>query len=72
VGEDEVTIEVHGHLVILSSLGELALDKVELRAVVVDIGILVVGGEGSSEVLESLVGITYDFVLAKKKKKICY
>ncbi len=50
VGEDEVAVEVDGLLVVLLRLGELALDEVQLGAVVVDVGVLGVLGEGRLEI----------------------
>lgn len=56
--EDEVGVEVDGLLVILSRLGELPLNKVELGAVVVDIRVLGVLLNGLVEVLLGLIGVT--------------
>jgi hypothetical protein len=58
VGEDEVAVEVDRLLVVLLCLGELALDEVQLRAVVVDVGVLGVLGQRRGEVLLGLFGRT--------------
>ena len=50
MGEDEVAVEVDGLLVVLLRLGELALDEVQLGAVVVDVGVFGVLGEGRLEI----------------------
>lgn len=44
VREDKVTVQVDRLLVVLGGLGELALDEVQLRAVVVDVGVFGVLG----------------------------
>ena len=55
MGEDEVTVQVNRLLVVLLRLGELALDEVQLSAVVVDVGILGVLGQRRLEILLGLV-----------------
>jgi hypothetical protein len=57
VREDEVGVERDRLLVVLLRLGELALDEVQLGAVVVDVGVLGVLGQGSREVLLGLVRV---------------
>lgn len=48
---DKGTVEIDGLLVILSGLGELTKDEVELGAVVVDIRVVLVVGNGKFEVI---------------------
>jgi hypothetical protein len=50
---DERTVEVDGLLVILGGLGELTQDEVQLGAVVVDVGVILVVGDGELEVIRS-------------------
>lgn len=50
VREDEGLVEVDGALVVLCGLTKLGLDEVQLCAVVVDVGVLLVLGEGCREV----------------------
>jgi hypothetical protein len=50
VREDKVLVEVDGFLVVFSGLAEFSFDKVELGAMVVDIGIVLVLGKGGGEV----------------------
>ncbi len=64
VREDEVAVEVDRLLVVLLRLGELALDEVQLRAVVVDVGVLVVLGEGGREILLGLVRVACGWMSA--------
>lgn len=59
VGVDESTVEVDGFLVILSSLGELSEDEVKLGAVVVDVGVILVVGDGELEVVGSGVLVSF-------------
>lgn len=56
MGEDEVTVQVDRFLVVLLCLGELALDEMKLCAVVVDVGVVGVLGEGGGKILLSLLG----------------
>ena len=51
VREDEGAVEVDRLLVVLGGLGELTQDEVELSAVVVDIGVILVVGDGELEVV---------------------
>jgi hypothetical protein len=51
VGEDEGAVEVDRLLVVLGGLGELTQDEVELGAVVVDVGVILVVGNGKLEVV---------------------
>lgn len=51
MGEDEVTVQINGGLVVLGRVGELGQDEVELSAVVEDVRITVVLGERELEVL---------------------
>jgi hypothetical protein len=55
VREDEVAVEVDGLLVVLLGLSELALDEVQLRAVVIDVGVRGVLGQRRSEILFGLL-----------------
>jgi hypothetical protein len=57
VREDEVLVEVDGLLVVFGGLAELGLDEVQLGAVVVDVGVLLVLGERGSEVGFGSVGV---------------
>jgi hypothetical protein len=50
VREDEGLVQVDGTLVVLGGLAELGLDEVQLGAVVEDVGVLLVLGEGGREV----------------------
>jgi hypothetical protein len=50
VREDEVFVEVDGLLVVLCGFAEFGLDEVELGAVVVDVGVVLVLGEGRFEI----------------------
>jgi hypothetical protein len=66
VREDEVAVEVDRLLVVLLRLGELALDEVELSAVVIDVGILGILRQGRLEVLLSLVRGTCERLVTEK------
>jgi len=55
VRENEGAVEVDRLLVVLGGLGELAQDEVELGAVVVDIGVILVVGDGKFEVIGSSI-----------------
>lgn len=59
VRKDEGGIEVDGLLVVLGSLLELAVDKVQLSAVVVDIRVLVILLNGLLEIVSSLSTLAY-------------
>lgn len=59
VGVDESTVEIDGFLVILSSLGELSENEVKLGAVVVDVGVILVVGDGELEVVGSGVLVSF-------------
>ena len=48
---DERAVEVNRLLVVLSGLGKLGEDEVQLGAVVVDIGVVLVVGNGKLEVI---------------------
>jgi hypothetical protein len=50
VREDEGLVQVDGALVVLGGLAELGLDEVQLGAVVEDVRVLLVLGEGGREV----------------------
>lgn len=58
VGEDEGAVEVNGLLVVLGGFGELAEDEVKLSAVVVDIGVVLVVGDGELEVISGGLLVT--------------
>jgi hypothetical protein len=66
VREDEVAVEVDRLLVVLLRLGELALDEVELSAVVIDVGILGILRQGRLKVLLSLVRGTCERLVTEK------
>ena len=56
MGENEVLVQVNGLLVIACGLGKLILDEVQLRTVIVNIGVVLVLLEGPVEVLNSFIG----------------
>jgi hypothetical protein len=45
VGVDEVAVQVDGLLVVLGGFGEFLEDEVELRAMIVNVGIVLVLGD---------------------------
>lgn len=51
MGVDEGPVEVDGLLVVLGGLGEFTKDEVQLGAVVVDVGIVLVVGNGQLKVI---------------------
>jgi hypothetical protein len=59
VGEDERSVQVDRLLVVLRSLGKLAQDEVELGAVVVNIGVILVVVDGDLEVISGGILVTY-------------
>ena len=63
VGEDKVAVQIDRLLVVLGRLGELALDEVQLRTVVVDIRVISVLGQREVKIFNRLVGCTCRLVL---------
>jgi hypothetical protein len=59
VREDEVLVEVDGLLVVFGGFTEFGLDEVQLCAVVVDVGVLLVLGERGGEVGLGGVGVGF-------------
>ena len=53
--ENEGAVEVDRLLIVLGGLGELAQDEVELCAVVVNIGVILVVGDGKLEVVSGSI-----------------
>lgn len=62
VREDERPVKVDRLLVILGGLGELTQDEVELSTVVVDVGVVLVVGDGELKVVCSSVLVSYAVV----------
>lgn len=60
--ENKGAVEVDRLLVVLSGLGELAQDEMELGAVVVNIGIILVVSDGKLEVVGSSILVSYSTV----------
>jgi hypothetical protein len=56
---DERPVKVDGLLVVLGGLGELTQDEVELGTVVVDVGVILVVGDGELEVISSGILVSY-------------
>lgn len=56
---DERPVEVNGLLVVLGGLGELSQDEVELGAVVIDIGVILVVSNCELEVIGGSVLVSY-------------
>jgi hypothetical protein len=61
VREDKVLVQVDRLLVILGSLAEFGLDEVELCAVIVDVRVVFVLGEGGFEVSFGSLWVCCDF-----------
>lgn len=59
MGEDERAVEVNRLLVVLCGLGEFAQDEVQLGAVVVNIGVVLVAVNGELEVVSSGILVSY-------------
>ena len=55
VGVDESAVEINRLLVVLGGLGKLGQDEVELGAVVVDIGVILVVGDSKLKVVSSSI-----------------
>lgn len=58
MGENELGVEIDRLLVVLGCLRKLALDEVQLRAVVVDIRVVGVLLQSQFKVLLRLLGVT--------------
>lgn len=56
---NERTVEVDGLLVVLGGLSELAQDEVELGAVVIDVGVILVVSDGELEVIRSSILVAW-------------
>lgn len=58
MGVDERPVEVDGLLVVLGGLGKLSKDEVELGAVVIDIGVILVVSNGELKVIGSSIFVS--------------
>lgn len=59
VGVDESTVDVNRLLVVLGSFCKLSEDEVELSTVVVDVGVILVVGNGELEVISGGILVSY-------------
>ena len=57
--EDEVPVQIDGFLVILSRLGELVLDEVKLRSVIVYVRVRVILVQGLFEVCRGFLWLAW-------------
>lgn len=60
--ENEGAVEVDRLLVVFGGLGKLAQDEVELGAVVVNIGVILVVGDGKLEVVSGSILVSCSIV----------
>ena len=58
---DEGTVKVDGFLIVLGSFGKFTEDEVKLGAVVVDVSVVLVVGDGELKVIRSGILVSYSF-----------
>lgn len=59
MGVDECTVKVNRLLVVLGGFRELSEDEVELSTVVVDVGVILVVGNGELKVISGGILVSY-------------
>lgn len=71
VREDEIAVQFDRLLIVLGSIGKLPEDEVKLGTVVVDIGVILVVGDGEFEVIRRSVLVTYAYISDDPTAKPC-